>query len=579
MTSPFRRGYEHAQRNAWVVWLVGAGVYFLALFHRASLGVAGPAAVERLDLSATALGSFVMVQLGVYALMQVPAGLAVDRWGPRKVLIAATLTMGVAQVGFGFATSYALALGARTLLGVGDAMVFISVLRLAAGWFPARRYAVLTMATSVIGISGNLLATVPLVISLETIGWTRTFVITGLTSIGYVLLLLRPAVAAPYRAPTPPPHGRQRPEPFLTTLRATVSLQETRLGFWTHQATQVGGNVISLVWGYPFLTEGLGYSAATAAAQLSIYVVVTLGAALVVGPLAGRHRGWRMPMAVGIAVGGLLALLALVVWPGGIPPRPVVSVAFALLAFGVSGSQIGIHIARDYNPPSRVSTATGIVNSGGFVGAMISAVLVGVVLDARSGGATPTLTDYRWALSAIIAVIVVALLAMLFTLLSVRGAVLRRMAREESVVVPAHTRWWDLAYARMVRRDEGASVAGDPQAERGGSQPQEEHPDGVPDGGSTAVAAGEADGLEARRAEGGVPTEQAGAQDGPELAVAEEAGDEPQEEGAADVDDEHAERHHPADDSVHQPVDDEAQHRPEAAGDGDEDGDHRAPIR
>src|SRR5690625_8011860 len=80
-------------------------IYFLALLHRASLGVAGPDAVARLDISATELGAFVMVQLGLYALMQVPAGLAIDRWGARRALLVATPVSGSAQILIAVATA------------------------------------------------------------------------------------------------------------------------------------------------------------------------------------------------------------------------------------------------------------------------------------------------------------------------------------------------------------------------------------------------------------------------------------------------------------------------------------------
>ena len=69
-----------------VIWGVGVGVYLLAVFHRTSLGVAGPQAAERLGLSAGQLSTFVMLQLGVYAAMQVPTGILVDRFGPRRVV-------------------------------------------------------------------------------------------------------------------------------------------------------------------------------------------------------------------------------------------------------------------------------------------------------------------------------------------------------------------------------------------------------------------------------------------------------------------------------------------------------------
>lgn len=223
MTSHFSRIDDAVRRSAWLVWLLAVGVYFFGMVHRASLGVAGPDAVARWEISATELGSFIMVQLGVYAAMQVPAGLAIDRFGPRRVLMIATVTMGTAQLVFAFATSYPVALLARALLGVGDASVFIAVLRLVAGWFPRRRYALLTMATGLVGMLGNFAATVPLVLALGTLGWTRTFLITGGISVAYALLLLRPAVAAPYRTdPVPNAAAPAVPEPETRgTLRST----------------------------------------------------------------------------------------------------------------------------------------------------------------------------------------------------------------------------------------------------------------------------------------------------------------------------------------------------------------------
>ena len=121
---------QRARKKSWLIWSVGVGVYLLAVFHRTSLGVAGPLAAERLDLSAGQLSTFVMLQLGVYAAMQVPTGILVDRFGPRRMLLVATVIMGSAQLLFSQVESYPLALLARGLLGCGDAMTYVSVLRL-----------------------------------------------------------------------------------------------------------------------------------------------------------------------------------------------------------------------------------------------------------------------------------------------------------------------------------------------------------------------------------------------------------------------------------------------------------------
>src|SRR5699024_7407154 len=118
---------------------------------------------------------------------------------------------------------------------------------------------------------------------------------------------------------------------------------------------------------------------------------------------------------------------------------------------GGPASQIGFHLARDYNPTSGMSTATGLVNTGGFSGAMVVAIVVGVVLDLTSGGSTPTSTDYRWAIGSIGVLVGLSTLALLGSLLGVRARVLRRLARGEKVIVHATERWWDRVYQRLTR--------------------------------------------------------------------------------------------------------------------------------
>ena len=136
------------------MWVVGLLVYMLAVFHRSSLGVAGLAATERFDISAAQLATFTMLQLLVYAGMQIPVGLLVDRFGSRSVLLVGLVLMTLAQAGFAFAESYPVALLARAVVGVGDAMTFICVLRLVSSWFPARRIPLVTQLTGTLGQLG-----------------------------------------------------------------------------------------------------------------------------------------------------------------------------------------------------------------------------------------------------------------------------------------------------------------------------------------------------------------------------------------------------------------------------------------
>src|ERR1700712_536580 len=176
-----------ALRGPWVIWTVGILVYVLAVFHRSSLGVAGLVATERFHISATQLATFTMLQLLVYAGMQIPVGLLVDRFGSRSVLLVGLVLMTLAQGVFAFAHSYPLALVARAGVGVGDAMTFICVLRLVSSWFPQRRIPLVTQLTGMLGQLGAIAAAVPMTWALSHLGWTRAYLTAS--SLGIVLSL------------------------------------------------------------------------------------------------------------------------------------------------------------------------------------------------------------------------------------------------------------------------------------------------------------------------------------------------------------------------------------------------------
>ena len=119
-------------------WAIAVTVYIAAVFNRTSLGVAGLEAASRFRITPGQLSVFVLAQLGVYAAMQVPTGLLVDRYGPRRLLITAACVMALAQLAFAVVRSYPGALLARGVLGCGDALAFVSVIRFAAQDFAPR---------------------------------------------------------------------------------------------------------------------------------------------------------------------------------------------------------------------------------------------------------------------------------------------------------------------------------------------------------------------------------------------------------------------------------------------------------
>lgn len=438
---------QHTRQTsrAMFIWVTAVVVYLAAVFHRTSLGVASLEASDRFGLGPAALGTFTVLQIGVYALMQVPTGLLVDRYGARRVLTVAALLMGLGQVLFAFATSYPLGLLARAVLGVGDAMTFVSVLRLVAAHFPARRYAAVASFTAALGAFGNLISTVPLSILLGSAGWTTTFAVAGgITALYSIVLVLRvrdnPAGVVPE-----PVDRTESLRTVLTQVSHAWRTPGTRLGFWVHFSTMFAPAMLGLLWGFPYLVQAQGMAAPAAGLLLSLLVVGAIVAGPAVGTVISKHPEWRIPMVVSYLVAAVVVWAVLLGWPGGHVPVTLLVAGFAVLSLGGPASTIGFALARDYNPLRRVGTATGVVNVGGFVAITVSALAVGLLLDVAES--LDPATAFRIAFLSVVVVLLLGLWRTSVWWRRARAAVLDAASRGEEVPVRIRRHAWDLAPA------------------------------------------------------------------------------------------------------------------------------------
>ncbi|GHF43856.1 MFS transporter [Streptomyces mashuensis] len=418
-------------RRAVAVWGVGVAVYFVAIIFRTSLGVAGLDAAERFGIGASALSTFSILQLLVYAGMQIPVGLMVDRLGTRTVLALGAALFTAGQAGFALSHSYAAALACRALLGLGDAMTFISVLRLGARWFPARTGPLIAQVAALIGMGGNLVSTVVLARLLHDAGWTATF--GGSAAAGLLVLLLALLFLQDHpdgHAPAPGP----RPGKGFVRQQVVRAWREpgTRLGLWAHFTTQFPVLVFLLLWGMPFLVEAQGLSLDTAGTLLTLVVLVSMVVGLVYGQIVARHHAARLPLVLGTLTATALLWAAVLVWPGHAPLWLLVTLCVVLGACGPS-SMVGFDFARPANPPERQGTASGIVNMGGFVATITTLLAVGLLLDATGD-------NYRLAFASVFVLQAVGL----SQILRLRGRASQRerervvASRVETVHVPVN---------------------------------------------------------------------------------------------------------------------------------------------
>ena len=424
---------------------MAVAVYLVAVFHRTSLGVAGLQAADRFHIGPSELSVFVLLQLGVYAGMQIPTGILVDRYGPRRLLLVAASTMGLAQVLFAVVPSYPLALLARGLLGLGDALTFVSVLRFAAGQFAPRRYPLVVAITGMVGTVGNVAATVPLSALLHSAGWSPTFLTSGALSlvsgVGVYLVLPRSRQVTGSSAGIRPPQVRESLARVGARVARAWALPGTRAGFWVHFTSMSTSLTFGVLWGVPFLISGQGMSRTEASSMLLLTVVASVVASPVIGYLTGRYPATRVPLSIGVCVVTVLGWAVVLAGFSGPVPRPLLVAVIVVTGFGGPASTIGFALARDYNGPTIVGTATGVVNVGGFVAGIIGCLAVGWALDAV--GATDA-HAYRIAFAAAELVQALGLVQLVRWWLRARRSVLAAQERGEQTPVALVRHRWDL---------------------------------------------------------------------------------------------------------------------------------------
>ena len=364
--------------RSWVVWGTAVAAYMVAVLQRSSLGVAGVEAAERFDVSASLLSSLGVVQIIVYAALQIPVGMLVDRVGPKVLISTGAALMLLGQLALAFAPDLGIAVAGRVLVGAGDAMTFISVLRLLSFWFSGKILPQALQWTGNIGQLGQLLSVVPFSWLLFRVGWTPAFAIASAASAVVLVLVLVLVANSPSGAA--PTVGARTLRHAVHQLKDALRRPGTQLGFWSHFSSQSPATVFTLLWGFPFLVAGLGYSHELASGLLAVIVIAGLITGPIIGMLSARFPLRRSNLVLG-AVCAILGVWAVVLaWPSE-PPLWLIGILVFTLGVGGPGSLIGFDFARQFNPLRSLGSATGIVNVGGFLATFIIMFLMGVVLD------------------------------------------------------------------------------------------------------------------------------------------------------------------------------------------------------
>lgn len=288
-------------RNLWLqVFLPYAIGYFLSYLLRTVNAVLAPELSQDIGMSAADLGFLTSAYLVAFAVMQLPLGICLDRYGPRRVQAVLLLVAGVGCAGFALGESLLQLFLARALIGAGVSASLMAAYKSFSLWFPPSRQASLNAAIMVAGGLGALTASSPFGFLVPVVGWRWIFAGLALFAVAIVGLILR----SPEKPIAAAPQGLREQLRVLGTIMGGRS-------FWRFApliATMNGGfTALQSLWAIPWLTEVVGLDRNLAAWHLLLLnVALMVGYATVATQL---HRVVRRGLSLGhIMVGGGVVL-------------------------------------------------------------------------------------------------------------------------------------------------------------------------------------------------------------------------------------------------------------------------------
>jgi MFS family permease len=361
--------------------------YMISQFMRNSVGVIAPDLAVDLHLSAADIGLLSSAFFFAFAAVQLPLGIALDRFGPRTVLLVCAGITVAGAILFAVATSAAGLIVARILMGIGCSSSLMAPLALYAKRFPPERFATLTGLQLGLGTIGTLFATAPLAYATAGIGWRATFlVVGGLTLLGGLLVAIVVRDDGLAGASAPRRETFRESVAGLAAVLRTPSVGRLFLMHWTGYATFV---LLVGLWGAPYLTDVYGYDLKARGNLLLLPVIAQIIGSLLWGPMDRALGSYKLPVLVGAALTTVtLFVLALV---GTLPFVPLLA---WLVAFGFLSAYTPVMMAHGKSlfPPHLVGRGITLLNMGTMAGVFFSQALTGLIIDlfpAAAEGAYP----------------------------------------------------------------------------------------------------------------------------------------------------------------------------------------------
>lgn len=358
-------------RTRWLIIALCAAIFGLGQFHRAAGSVFTPILIDRFTLPATVIGGLVAAMFLATVLTQIPLGSALDRYGPRRMLVLSVLVIAAGTALFAIGSSYEMLLAARIIIGFGSASLGASIHVIVALNFSRREFGYVNGMVIMLGSSGGILGTYPLALALSRFDWAWVFGTAAAVTLVLAAVIFRAV------APGPPPQQQataDAPSGYLGLLRMAEVRKILALSFVTFAPM----TTITGLWGGPFLQDVLGFSAEASGAVLLVLFGGSVVAAFVFGQLDRLiSRRKAMILTAACTSAACFSLLAWLPSPGAAVSVLLLVLIIACQTFYIP---LGAHM-RKVVPIEMVGRASILLSFVGVAAIPLMQTGFGAILD------------------------------------------------------------------------------------------------------------------------------------------------------------------------------------------------------
>lgn len=415
VTGPHAHDITHITAQACLVWGAAALFYAYQFLLRVSFGVLKDDLMREFDLTAGELGTLSAFFLYAYAGLQIPMGIMVDRYGPRRMISLSCFLCASGSILFGFAENLLMAQVARIMIGAGAACGFMGAFKIGASWFPAHRLGLVGGMGIAAGTIGALAGKAPLSYWVDTYTWRSTLIWIGVAGLALSFVIYAIVRDRPNHAPAPVIHTAQTS--FFSEISKVIINRQVWLIALYGGCMYITIVIFGDLWGEAYLMTSFNVDKTSAAAAISmLFIGVGIGGPIF-SHLSDHKKNRKTPMTLA-ALGTATLLLVLFYFPKG--HFWTVFPLLFLIGFMSSGKVLSFTAATEHSSRDLSGTVVGFTNMVCMLSGALFQPLIGYFLDLNWAGDTAdgvrvySFDAYQWALSTVPGLTLLSILLIYF---------------------------------------------------------------------------------------------------------------------------------------------------------------------